>query len=238
MSAQRTQVLVIEDDPTFARLLRMNLEASGYRVVRAGDGQSGLVAVHELMPDLVILDVMLPDLDGYEVCRRIRQESDLPIIMLTAKAEERHKVQGLLLGADDYVTKPFSAPELLARVATVLRRARRREESSAPLVAGDLLIDPAAHRVFRSGQPVPLTATESKLLRVLAAHPGRVVLQDELLRRVWGAGYEGEGDLLRTTVRRLRRKLGDPATGGIIQNVRGIGYALHPNGSGTSAPLS
>jgi DNA-binding response OmpR family regulator len=238
MTAPRARVLLIEDDSTLARLLRMNLEASGYRVARADDGRGGLAAIDEFAPDLVLLDLMLPDTDGYEVCRRIRQESDLPVIMLTAKGEERHKVHGLLLGADDYVTKPFSAPELLARIATVLRRARRREEGAAPLTAGDLVIDFTVHRVFRSGRPVPLTATESRLLRVLAANPGRVVLQEELLRRVWGAGCEGDSDLLRTTVRRLRRKLGNSATGEVIQNVRGIGYALHPDGNGASTPPS
>ena len=224
--AARTRALVIEDDPAYARLLRLHLEASGYQVQHVDRGEAGLAALHDFEPEIVILDVVLPDMDGFEICRRIREDSSVPIVMLTTRAEERHKVQGLMLGADDYVTKPFSAPELLARLTTILRRARRREQvSERPVEVGELRIDVAGSRVYREGRPVPVTATEFKLLAVLADNPGRVLVNNELLRRVWGPGYEGDGALLRTTIGRLRRKLGDPG-GGPIHNVRGIGYTL------------
>jgi two-component system response regulator MtrA len=226
MVAARTRALVVEDDPAYARLLRLHLEANGYQVQHVDRGEAGLAALHDFEPEVVILDVILPDMDGFEICRLIRQDSGVPIVMLTNRGEERHKVQGLMLGADDYVTKPFSAPELLARLTTILRRARRREQvAQAPVQVGNLTIDLAASRVYRDGWPVAVTATELKLLAVLAEHPGRVIINDEILRRVWGLDYAGEGGLLRTTIGRLRRKLGE-ASGGAIQNVRGIGYTL------------
>jgi DNA-binding response OmpR family regulator len=219
-------VLVIEDDPAYAHLIRLQLEANTYQVLRVADGKAGLAALHDFGPDAVILDVVLPDLDGFEVCRRIREGSEVPIIMLTSRAEERNKVQGLMIGADDYVTKPFSAAELLARLTTILRRAGRRQEvgSPPPLRAGDVTIDFGAARVYRGGEPLAITATEYKLLTVLAENAGRVLLADDLLLRVWGAGYDGDASLLRTTVGRLRHKLGDSPGGGLIHNVRGIGY--------------
>ena len=231
MAVARTRALVVEDDPAYARLLRLYLEANGYEVLHVECGDAGLEALNDFEPDVVILDVVLPDMDGFEICRRIRQDSSVPIVMLTNRAEERHKVQGLMLGADDYVTKPFSAPELLARLTTILRRARRRDQATErPVEVGDLTIDVAGSRVYREGQPVPVTATEFKLLAVLADNPGRVLVNDELLRRVWGPGYEGDGALLRTTIGRLRRKLGD-TSGGPIHNVRGIGYTLEAGDS-------
>jgi DNA-binding response OmpR family regulator len=224
--AARTRALVIEDDPAYARLLRLHLEANGFQVQHVDQGQAGLQALQDFEPEVVILDVVLPDMDGFEVCRRIRQDSGVPIVMLTNRGEERHKVHGLMLGADDYVTKPFSVPELLARLTTILRRARRREQvSQRPIEVGDLTIDIAGGRVYRGGRPIAITATEFKLLSVLADNPGRVLVNDELLRRVWGPGYEGDGGLLRTTIGRLRRKLGD-ASGGPIHNIRGIGYTF------------
>jgi DNA-binding response OmpR family regulator len=234
MAVHRTRALVVEDDPAYARLLRLHLEANGYQVQHVERGEDGLAALHDFEPDVVILDVVLPDMDGFEICRRIRQDSNLPIVMLTNRAEERHKVQGLMLGADDYVTKPFSAPELLARLTTILRRAQRREQvGERPVEVGDLRIDVAGSRVYREGRPVPVTATEFKLLAVLADNPGRVLVNDELLRRVWGPGYEGDGALLRTTIGRLRRKLG-AANADFIHNVRGIGYTLEAGESTAS----
>lgn len=229
MSASRERVLVIEDDPAYARVVRLNLEASGYRVAHASSGLAGLALVDDFRPDLIILDVMLPDMDGLEVCRRVREQSDLPIVMLTARGSEQHKVQGLLTGADDYVTKPFSAAELLARIVSVLRRARLRDapRGQSKLVVGDMVIDMDARQVTWMGQPIELTATEFKLLSTLASHPGRVMLQDELLVAVWGPGYQGDPTLLRTTVRRLRNKLPDGAANH-VQNVRAVGYVLRP----------
>jgi DNA-binding response OmpR family regulator len=231
-ASHRTRVLVIEDDPAYAHLIRLQLEANTYQVLRAADGETGLAALPGFDPDAVILDLVLPDLDGFEICRRIRQDSDVPIIMLTSRGEERNKVQGLMIGADDYVTKPFSAPELLARLTTILRRAGRRGKLSppVPLQIGNVTIDFAAARVYRAGQPVAITATEYKLLTVLAENAGRVLVADDLLLRVWGPGYDGDTSLLRTTVGRLRHKLGDSPGDGPIHNVRGIGYMFEHRG--------
>ena len=224
--ALRPRVLVIEDDPAYARVLRLSLEASRYRVAHARTGLDSLAQVDDLSPSLVILDLMLPDTDGYQVCRQIREQSDVPIIMLTARRAEQDVIQGLLTGADDYITKPFSVDELLARIATVLRRARAREgpgRRPAALRLGDLLIDFAGHHVTRADQEVVLTALEFKLLSALARNAGRVMLQDELLRSVWGAGREGDVSVLRTTVRQLRSKLGE-CEGRYIRTMRAVGY--------------
>jgi DNA-binding response OmpR family regulator len=220
-------VLVIEDDLAYARVLRLSLEASGYHVAHAGTGLGGLAQVDAISPSLVILDLKLPDIDGYQICRQIRDQSDVPIIMLTAIREEQHVIRGLLTGADDYITKPFSVDELLARMWTVLRRARTREKPGRPatLSVGDLLIDLAGHRVTRGDQEVVLTALEFNLLTALAQNAGRVMLQDELLQSVWGAGYEGNASVLRTTVRQLRGKLGDQDEH-YIRTMRTVGYAL------------
>jgi DNA-binding response OmpR family regulator len=229
MSEARTRALVVEDDPAYARLLILQLQANGYQVQHVERGDAALHALEEFEPDIVILDVVLPDMDGFEICRGIREVSNVPVVMLTNRSEERHKVQGLMLGADDYVTKPFSVPELLARLSTILRRARSREQVTRhPIQIGAITIDLNANRVYRGGDPVAVSATELKLLSVLADNLGRVLVNDELLRRVWGPGVEGDGALLRTTIARLRRKLGDESGpgGGLIQNVRGIGYTL------------
>ena len=223
-------VLIIEDERRYRDLLEMNLARRGYRVLGAPDGLSGLNLLESDAPDLVILDLMLPDLDGYEVCRRIREYSAVPIIMLTAKAEEAHKVRGLRLGADDYVTKPFSAEELLARLEAVLRRCQPHPANvvvPAPFVSADLAVDFAQRRVTRRGQELALSRAEYKLLCTLAFNAGCVLVQDELLRRVWGPGYEGESMLLHTAVRRLRRKIEDqPSAPRYILTKRGIGYVL------------
>jgi two-component system KDP operon response regulator KdpE len=224
----RLRALLIEDDPAYAHLIRLHLEAAGYQIRRAETGQAGLQALHEFAPDVVLLDVGLPDMDGFEVCRLVREHSNVPIVMLTSRAEERHKVQGLMLGADDYVTKPFSAPELMARLTTILRRANQRREAPAiPTIrSGDLVIDFGLGRVYKANEPVAITATEYRLLLVLSENAGRVLLVDDLLRQVWGPGYEGDSSVLRTTIGRLRQKLGDPPNGGLIKNVRGLGYTL------------
>ena len=229
MSEVRTRVLVVEDDPAYARLLLLHLQAAAYEVQHVDRGQAALEALESFAPDLIVLDVVLPDMDGFEICRAVREVSSVPIVMLTNRGEERHKVQGLMLGADDYVTKPFSVAELLARLVTILRRARRREPAAArPVKLGEVTIDLASHRVYRLDEVIALTATELKLLTALAENVGRVLVNDELLRRVWGPEFEGDGTLLRTTIGRLRRKLGDrtDAGSGLIKNVRGIGYML------------
>ena len=222
-----TTVLVVDDERRYRDLLEMNLSRRGYRVLQAADGLSALNQVELEAPDLVMLDLMLPDMDGYEVCRRIREYSNVPIIMLTAKAEPTQKVQGLAIGADDYVTKPFSAEELLARVDAVLRRAEAGRPETAAADFGDLHIDYAQHRATVAGREIDLTPGEYRLLERLALNAGRVVVQDELLRRVWGQGFEGETALLQTAIRRLRSKIeDDPAAPRHVRTKRGVGYWL------------
>ena len=220
-------VLVVDDEPRYRELLDMNLTRRGYRVRHAVDGLAALNAVEAEEPSLVVLDLKLPDMDGYEVCRRIRAYSRVPIIMLTARAEPAEKVRGLALGADDYITKPFSADELLARVDAVLRRTGSAHGSSlaATFDSGDLHIEFAAHRVTVKGEPVDLSAGEYRLLVELATNSGRVLLQDELLGRVWGPDYVGASALLQTAIRRLRRKIEeDPSSPRHVLTRRGVGY--------------
>ena len=220
-------VLVVDDEPRYRELLDMNLTRRGYRVRHAVDGLGALNAVEAEEPSLVVLDLKLPDMDGYEVCRRIRTYSRVPIIMLTARAEPAEKVRGLAVGADDYVTKPFSADELLARVEAVLRRAgsARGSNLATTFESGDLHIDFAAHRVTVKGEPVELSAGEYRLLVELATNSGRVLLQDELLGRVWGPDYIGATALLQTAIRRLRRKIEeDPSSPRHVLTKRGVGY--------------
>jgi two-component system, OmpR family, KDP operon response regulator KdpE len=221
-------VLVVEDSELQRLALELHLGQRGYRVLSAADGLGGLALLAGEAPDLVILDLHLPDIDGYEVCRRIRAVSTVPIIMLTAEAEEAQKVRGLRLGADDYVTKPFGVEELVARVEAVLRRRRPPEQARrAPYRNGELTIDLQRNRVLLGGQEVVLTPVEHRLLAVLARQAGRVLPQDELLSEVWGPGYAGDSELLHTAVRRLRRKLNDdPIQPRFVHNRRGLGYWL------------
>ncbi len=202
-------VLVVDDEPRILRVISFNLENEGFRVTCAAAGDEALALFRRLDPDLVILDVMLPGLDGFEVCRRIREVSTRPIIMLTAKGADADKVHGLRLGADDYVTKPFSADELVARVEAVLRRAGPLETRPPAVEAGDLRIDHPGKQVTLRGRDVQLSPTEYRLLSCLAASPGVVISRDELLERVWGPAYRGEHDMLRLALWRLRQKLED-----------------------------
>ncbi|HOQ97717.1 MAG TPA: response regulator transcription factor [Anaerolineae bacterium] len=228
MPAKAT-ILVVDDEPHVVRLVQANLQASGYQVLTAGDGRTALAIVDEQRPDLVLLDLMMPGLDGYEVCRRIREHSDVPIIMLTARGAEVDKIAGLDAGADDYLTKPFGVGELLARVRAVLRRCRHPEEvrNQPPFRSGDLTIDFARHEVTVAGQRVALSATEYRLLAALARHADRVMLHEELLREVWGPEYRDEREYLRVYVRYLRQKLeADPANPRLILTQQGAGYRL------------
>jgi DNA-binding response OmpR family regulator len=226
-------VLVVDDEPRYLDVIQFNLEAEGYRVTCAPTGEEALAAFRRQDPDLVVLDLMLPGLDGFEVCRRIREVSTRPILILTAKGANEDKVKGLRLGADDYVTKPFSADELLARVEAVLRRAQLAETPArqAPLVAGDLEIDYLAKRVTLRGREVALSPTEYRLLTCLAASPGVVLERDDLLERVWGKAYRGEYEILRVALWRLRQKLKENGSSGFIVNRPGIGYMFAPEGA-------
>jgi DNA-binding response OmpR family regulator len=222
-------VLVVDDEPRYLRVIRFNLEAGGYLVTCAATGEEALGLLRARDPDLVVLDIMLPDLDGFEVCRRARELSDVPIIMLTAKGADEDKIEGLRLGADDYVTKPFSAQELVARVEAVLRRAHPAETPSRQptLVAGDVGIDFHAQRVTARGQEVRLSPTEYKLLTCLAARPGTVLTHRHLLENVWGPAYRGEHEILRIALWRLRHKLEhDPTNPRTILTRPGVGYML------------
>jgi two-component system, OmpR family, phosphate regulon response regulator PhoB len=222
------RVLVVEDEPDIGALLAFHLEREGYQVVRARNGLDALQQVRTRPPDLVLLDLMLPGIDGLEVCRRLRQDpasAALPVVMLTAKGEEVDRVLGLELGADDYIVKPFSPKEVVARVRAVLRRARPPAEGG-PMVIGRLVIDVARHTVHVDGASVLLTPKEFDLLRALAEARGRVLSRELLLDRVWGyaAAGEIESRTVDVHVRRLRVKLG--GEGSRIATVKGVGYRL------------
>ncbi|HNP74477.1 MAG TPA: response regulator transcription factor [Kouleothrix sp.] len=221
-------ILIVEDEHELAALLRRQLEAEGHQVLVAHDGPSGLMLAAQGQPDLIILDWMLPGLDGLAVCRRLRERSIVPILMLTARSEEADRVLGLEVGADDYLVKPFSLRELMARVRAILRRAEllRRAERGAegPIALGGLQIDPLARRVQVAGEPVDLTVKEYDLLLILARHPGRSFSRAYLLDQVWGEDYDGGDRTVDTHIVRLRRKLGD--MGERISTVWGVGYRL------------
>ncbi len=224
-----TTVLVVDDEQNLVELIRGYLEREGMSVLTAGDGLSALDLAREGQPDVIVLDLMLPGLDGLEVCRRLRQFSDAYVLMLTAKAEEVDKIVGLSVGADDYLTKPFSPRELVARVKAMLRRPRRAADDgatadAAPLRFGDLAVDVARREALLRGELVPLTAREFDLLAALAAHPNRVFTRPQLLERVWGAEYYDD-HVVDVHVANLRRKLEDDASNSqYVQTVRGVGY--------------
>jgi DNA-binding response OmpR family regulator len=216
------RVLVVEDDAQIMRVLRLELEREGYRVETASDGLSGLEkALKE--PDLIILDLMLPKMDGLEVCSRVRAKSRVPIIMLTAKDRVPDRVSGLDGGADDYLTKPFSIEELLARVRA---RLRERNPKSNLLRARDLVMDRERHEVQRGGKPIVLTAKEYALLEYLLLHPNAVHTRDQLFNGVWGSDFLGDSNLIDVYIRYLRGKIDDGFNDKLIHTVRGVGYAL------------
>jgi len=224
---KKTSILLVDDDPQLIRLVRANLESVGYKVLAALDARSALGLVAQEMPDLLVLDIMLPEIDGYELCSRIREFCNIPIIMLTAKVEDVDKVKGLKLGADDYVTKPFNVQELLARIEAVLRRVPSSNHISAQrtFTYGDISVDFVRRRVTVKGQEVALTLTEYKLLSQLVSNAGRVMLHRELLTKVWGAEYQDELEYLRAYIRHLRQKIEeDPHQPKYILSKPGIGY--------------
>jgi DNA-binding response OmpR family regulator len=226
-------VLVVDDDPTVSDVVRRYLERSGYEVALTGDGPSALEAVAARRPDLVVLDLMLPGMDGLEVCRRLRAlDPELPVVMLTALGEESDRVLGLSLGADDYVTKPFSPRELVLRVQSVLRRGSRAAQPAPPEVLrdGDLVVDVARRVARRGGEELALTVREFDLLVFFLRHPGRAFRRGELLEGVWGWTF-GDQSTVTVHVRRLREKIEtDPATPRRIVTVWGVGYRYEPAG--------
>jgi two-component system phosphate regulon response regulator PhoB len=220
-------VLVIDDEPEIVKLVDYNLTKAGYLVLTARDGEGGLTAAKKHRPDLVILDVMMPGMDGWEVCRKLRQDpetSTLPILMLTAKAEEGDRVLGLELGADDYVTKPFGVRELGARVKALFRRAEAAGQPAEVLKSGKLVIDSARHVVTAAGKAVELTATEFNLLRALAERAGRVLSREDLISKARGEDAAVIDRTIDVHVAALRKKLGKQ--GELIETVRGVGYRL------------
>ena len=225
-------ILLVDDDALLRRSLAFNLEKAGYRVSTAATGEDGLARARLDPPDLVLLDIGLPGMDGLDALRRLQRQTKVPVIFLTARRRELDQVLGLELGADDYVTKPFDIDVLLARIKAVLRRATPASlpgPVAAPLAVGDLTVDPAAHAVTVGGRTVELTPREFDLLHALAAEAGRVVSVDDLLGRVWGAEYVGEPQVVYVHVRWLREKLEeDPSHPRRIVTVRGRGYKLIP----------
>lgn len=221
-------VLVVEDDTTLATTLRYNLEREGYNCLLAADGARGLELARRDKPSLVLLDVMLPGIDGLEVCRRVRAESNVPIIMLTARVEELDRVVGLEVGADDYVTKPFSMRELMARVRAALRRAQMRPDqdgNATPVEFGDLRLDPARRELTRKGELLPLKPKEYELLWFFVRNPGRVVTREQLLEQVWGYDFVGGSRTVDVHIHWLREKIEqDPAHPRFLRTSRGAGY--------------
>jgi two-component system, OmpR family, phosphate regulon response regulator PhoB len=226
-------VLIVEDEAALVTMLRYNLEKEGFVVCEASDGEEALVQIAERKPDVVLLDWMLPLVSGIEVCRQIRRapaSRTLPIIMLTARGEEGDRVRGLNSGADDYVVKPFSPSELIARLRAVMRRAKPASAEEV-LRFSDLAMDLAAHRVTRSGKPVHLGPTEFRLLRFLMQHPGRVFSREQLLDQVWGHDVYVEPRTVDVHIRRLRKALNENETADLVRTVRSAGYALDMAGA-------
>ncbi|HEX8034356.1 MAG TPA: response regulator transcription factor [Ktedonobacterales bacterium] len=230
----RPKVLVIDDEQGIVDFIRLGMRYEGFRVEDASNGITGLDLALRLRPDAIILDIMLPGIDGLEVCRRLRESeatADVPILMLTAKDEVRDRVAGLEVGADDYLTKPFSFEELLARVRALLRRQRRIAAAGGPggrvLRVADLTLDEAAHEVRRGDRVIELTATEYNLLHLFMTHPRQVLDRQVILNRVWGYDFMGETNIIEVYVRYLREKIEDePSAPKLIQTVRSVGYVL------------
>jgi DNA-binding response OmpR family regulator len=217
-------ILVADDEKHIVQLVKLYLSNDGYRVETAADGQEALEKIRRLRPDLVVLDLMMPQVDGWEVCRRVRKESNVPVIMLTARTDDVDKIVGLELGADDYLTKPFNPRELVARVKAVLRRTQRSLDEDVTIDTGDLHIDPARREVTVAGRPVQLRAKEFDLLLALAQEQGRVLTREALLTRVWDYSYVGDSRTVDVHITWLRDKL--TGSSAQIQTVRGLGYKL------------
>ena len=219
------RVLVVDDEPNIVELARMYLEKEGYRVESASDGATALEQIQTHEPALIVLDLMLPELDGFEVCRRTRAKSDVPIIMLTARDEDVDKIVGLELGADDYLTKPFNPRELVARVKAILRRSERSSRpSEQPLHVADLTIDPARREVSVAGEPIALRAKEFDLLQAFAENKGIVLTREQLLNKVWGYDFYGETRTVDVHVAHLRKRLKGSRVS--IETLTGVGYKL------------
>ncbi|GCE08629.1 response regulator transcription factor [Dictyobacter aurantiacus] len=235
MTSKKTRILTADDDPQLLRLVSRNLEFDGYEVITARDGQEALELIEAHHPDLILLDVMMPRMDGLTVCQHVREFSAVPIIIVTARGQDNDKVKGLDLGADDYLTKPFSIEELLARVRAVLRRTQFMSQEQTHAVRtitqiGEMSIDYAQRKVMMGEKEIILTPTEYRILAYLTQNAGRVITQDLLLEHVWGNEYIGESHMLQVNVNRLRRKIEpDPSHPNYILTKIGIGYQFATN---------
>ena len=235
--APEARLLVVEDEPNILELLSMSLRFAGFDVMTASTGPDALNRARESRPDLVLLDVMLPGMDGFEVARGLRRDGQVPVVFLTAKDATEDKVQGLTIGGDDYITKPFSLEEVVARVRAVLRRTgatpgAAQEQPTARLELADLVLDDDTHQVWKAGQEVELSPTEFKLLRFLLQNPNRVMSKQQILEHVWNYDFGGDGNVVESYVSYLRKKL-DTADPRLLHTVRGVGYVLRaPRPSG------
>jgi two-component system response regulator VicR len=229
----KRRILIVDDEQNIVDILKFNLQKEGFETLEAYDGQQGLALAESEKPDLILLDLMLPEMDGFTVCRRIRQNSQVPILMLTAREEEVDKVLGLELGADDYITKPFSPRELMARVKANLRRTVEepvRKSDNPVLHGGDLEVDPVQYQVRRDGAVLELTLREFELVKFLLEQRGQIFTRENLLEKVWGYEYYGDVRTVDVTVRRLREKLErEPSRPEYILTKRGVGYYFNPN---------
>ncbi len=219
------KILVVDDEPTIVKTVRAYLDPEGFTVQTASDGNTALAVARAFAPDLIVLDVMLPGMDGFEILRRLRQESNVYVLMLTAKTDETDKIVGLSVGADDYLTKPFSPRELVARIKAILRRERGAATDTVPLVFRHVRIDPSARQVWIDDELVDLTPLEFELLHTLARHRGRVLSREQLIELVWGNDYYGDDRVADVHIGRLRKKIEvDPANPTLIVTARGAGY--------------
>jgi DNA-binding response OmpR family regulator len=226
---RRPRILIVDDEPAIRKFVRANLEARGFEALVAADGDEAIQIIEKELPDLIILDIMMPKVDGFEVCRQVREWSQIPIVILSARGGEMDKVKCLEMGADDYITKPFGVDELMARVKAVMRRVQALEDSSnLPAFAySELTVDFAKHLVNLGSETIKLTATEYRMLAYLAMNAGRVVTANQMLEHVWGDDYSGEDHLLQVNIGRLRQKLQDNARDPkYIQTKAGIGYMM------------
>lgn len=227
---QKKTVLIVEDEKNIVDIIRFNLQRTGYNTLEAYDGEAGLAMAREKKPDLILLDVMMPKMMGFDVCRALRAEGDnVPVIILTAREEEEDKILGLEIGADDYITKPFSMRELLARVKAVLRRStkdgQKDKSHEEALTIGGLRLDFSSYQAWLHDKPIALTPKEYELLKLLVTNPGRAFSRDELLERIWGYEYYGDTRTVDVHIRHLRAKLkDDPTVSDAIETVRGVGY--------------
>jgi DNA-binding response OmpR family regulator len=231
MSNKKPLILVVDDDTRILRMIKRMLELEGFQTIITNNGEAALKVFEKETPSLILLDIMMPEMDEYTACQRIREFSQVPIIMVTAKGDDKEKVTGLNMGADDYVTKPFSAGELAARVKAVLRRTRGQEDPAEPVFRHkDLVVDFASHRVTVNNNELKLTSTEYRLLSYIVLNAGRVITPDQLLHKVWGEEYIGAPHLLQVNMARLRKKLGDSAKQpAYIMTRPGIGYIIIKN---------